>query len=86
LNKLQFLLAIFANKKLGNTMIYFSLVALIVFILSQLSILPQVILGLRIDLWIMCILALVAVINYFTIKKVNENYISYLITGLFLLA
>jgi hypothetical protein len=67
-------------------MIYFSLVALIVFILSQLSILPQVILGLRIDLWIMCILALVAVINYFTIKKVNENYISYLITGLFLLA
>jgi len=79
-------LAIFANKKLGNTMIYFSLVALIVFILSQLSILPQVILGLRIDLWIMCILALVAVINYFTIKKVNENYISYLITGLFLLA
>lgn len=79
-------MAIFANKKLGNTMIYFSLVALIVFILSQLSILPQVILGLRIDLWIMCILALVAVINYFTIKKVNENYISYLITGLFLLA
>lgn len=64
------ILGILANKPQGKFMIWMSLFALIVFILTQLNLLPQKIGLLRMDLLLMIVLSIAAFANYY-IKK-NE--------------
>jgi len=64
------ILGILANKPQGKFMIWMSLFALIVFVLTQLNLLPQKIGLLRMDLLLMIVLSIAAFANYY-IKK-NE--------------
>ena len=63
------ILGIFSNRPSGITMIILSLLALLIFILSNLGWFPKHILSLKTDLFLMIILGLAGLINYFHINK-----------------
>ena len=63
------ILGIFSNRPSGITMIILSLLALLIFILSNLGWFPKHILSLKTDLFLMIILGLAGLINYFYINK-----------------
>lgn len=63
------ILGIFSNRPSGITMIILSLLALLIFILSNLGWFPKHILSLKTDLFLMIILGLAGLINYFYIYK-----------------
>ena len=63
------ILGIFSNRPSGITMIILSLLALLIFILSNLGWFPKHILSLKTDLFLMIILGLAALINYFYINQ-----------------
>ena len=63
------ILGIFSNRPSGITMIILSLLALLIFILSNLGWFPKQILSFKTDLFLMIILGLAALINYFYINK-----------------
>ena len=63
------ILGIFSNRPSGITMIILSLLALLIFILSNLGWFPKNILSLKTDLFLMIILGLAGLINYFYINK-----------------
>ena len=63
------ILGIFSNRPSGIAMIILSLFALLIFILSNLGWFPKHILSLKTDLFLMIILGLAGLINYFYINK-----------------
>ena len=63
------ILGIFSNRPSGITMIILSLLALLIFILSNLGWFPKQILSFKTDLFLMIILGLAALINYFYINQ-----------------
>ena len=63
------ILGIFSSRPSGITMIILSLLALLIFILSNLGWFPKHILSLKTDLFLMIILGLAGLINYFYINK-----------------
>ena len=63
------ILGIFSNRPSGITMIILSLLALLIFILSNLGWFPKHILSLKTDLFLMIILGLAGLINYFHTNK-----------------
>ncbi len=63
------ILGIFSNRPSGITMVLLSLLALLIFILSNLGWFPKHILSLKTDLFLMIILGLAGLINYFYINK-----------------
>ena len=63
------ILGICSNRPSGITMIILSLLALLIFILSNLGWFPKHILSLKTDLFLMIILGLAGLINYFYINK-----------------
>ena len=63
------ILGIFSSRPSGTTMIILSLLALLIFILSNLGWFPKHILSLKTDLFLMIILGLAGLINYFYINK-----------------
>ncbi|MDA1288671.1 MAG: sodium:solute symporter family protein [Bacteroidetes bacterium] len=58
------ILGILSKKPMGSFMIWFSALALLIFILSQLNVVPQNIYSFRVDLALMILLSLGAFINY----------------------
>ena len=63
------ILGIFSNRPSGITMIILSLLALLIFILSNLGWFPKQILSFKTDLFLMIVLGLAALINYFYINQ-----------------
>ena len=63
------ILGIFSSRPSGITMIILSLLALLIFILSNLGWFPKQILSFKTDLFLMIILGLAALINYFYINQ-----------------
>ncbi|MAG19540.1 MAG: sodium:solute symporter [Flavobacteriaceae bacterium] len=63
------ILGIFSNRPNGIAMVLLSLLALLIFILSNLGWFPKHILSFKTDLFLMIILGLAALINYFYINK-----------------
>ena len=63
------ILGIFSSRPSGITMIILSLLALLIFILSNLGWFPKQILSFKTDLFLMIILGLAGLINYFYINK-----------------
>jgi len=58
------ILGILSKKPMGSFMIWSSALALLIFILSQLNVVPQNIYSFRVDLALMILLSLGAFINY----------------------
>lgn len=63
------ILGIFSNRPNGIAMVLLSLLALLIFILSNLGWFPKHLLSFKTDLFLMIILGLAALINYFYINK-----------------
>ena len=63
------LLGLFSSKPVGQLMIYVSAMALVIFILSQLNILPQILYGFRLDLSLFVLIGLCALVNYYSVRK-----------------
>lgn len=63
------LLGLFSSKPVGQLMIYVSAMALVIYILSQLNILPQILYGFRLDLSLFVLLGFCALVNYYSVRK-----------------
>jgi SSS family solute:Na+ symporter len=63
------LLGVFSNRPQGVAMIILSMVALLLFILSNLGWFPKQILSFRTDLFLMMVLGAAALINYLYLRK-----------------
>ena len=63
------LLGIFSQKPQGFTMIFLSIIGLLIFILSNLNLFPKEIFSLRTDLFLMLFLGFSALVNYYLYKE-----------------
>ena len=63
------LLGVFSQKPQGFSMIFLSLIALFIFILSNMNLFPNQIFSLRIDLFLMLFLGFSALVNFYLYRK-----------------
>jgi SSS family solute:Na+ symporter len=67
------LLGVLSKKKISPLIIYCSFVGLVLFLLSLGGVLPDHVLGIRMDLLLFVLLSLVALISYFTSRSAVEE-------------